>query len=72
MPLSRRPASALSTSPMGEMTPGPTGTEPRPRARPAAVVGARVATVSTSVFHAAHDGHWPDHFGDSAPHCWQT
>jgi hypothetical protein len=59
---------------MGEMTPGPTGTTPapRPRARAAAVVGARLTTVSTSVFQAAQVGHCPDHFGDSAPHCWQT
>ena len=29
------------------------------------------ATVSTSVFHAPHDGHWPAHLGEAAPHCWQ-
>ena len=28
------------------------------------------AMVSTSVFHAAHDGHCPAHFGEAAPHCW--
>jgi hypothetical protein len=29
-------------------------------------------TVSTSVFHAPQDGHWPAQRGVSAPHCWQT
>jgi hypothetical protein len=57
---------------MGEITPGPTATGARLLARPAVDAGARVATVSTSVFHASHDGHCPDHFGDSVPHCWQT
>ena len=42
------------------------------RSRARAPDAGRATTVSTSVFHAAQDGHWPDHFGDSAPHCWQT
>jgi hypothetical protein len=46
-------------------------------APPAATVRAdafagRGATVSTSGFQAAHDGHWPDHFGAVAAHAWQT
>ena len=32
----------------------------------------RATTVSTRVFQASQDGHWPDQRGDSAPHCWQT
>src|SRR5437868_800678 len=27
---------------------------------------------STNVLHCWHDGHRPIHFGDVAPHCWQT
>ena len=42
----------------------------RSRARAAAI--GRLMTVSTSVFHASHDGHCPDQRGVSAPHCWQT
>jgi hypothetical protein len=30
------------------------------------------AASSTSVFHAAHDGQRPTHFGKIAPHAWQT
>jgi hypothetical protein len=38
-------------------------------ARARAAATGRVTTVSTSVFQASHDGHWPDHLGVSAPHC---
>jgi len=31
-----------------------------------------VTTVSTRVFHASQDAHWPDQRGALVPHCWQT
>jgi hypothetical protein len=69
MPLVSRTASALLTCPIGSIAAAP-ATEARSRAR---APGAGLATtVSTRVFHAVQEGHWPDHFGDSAPHCWQT
>jgi hypothetical protein len=70
MPLTRRSASALETSVMGDTAPTASGVSRRSRARAAGV--ALATTVSTSVFHAPQDGHWPAQRGVSAPHCWQT
>jgi len=44
----------------------------RSRARAVVPEAARVTTVSTSVFHASQDAHWPDQRGALVPHCWQT
>jgi hypothetical protein len=65
MPEARRDASALVTLPIGTVLADP-ATAARLDAR-AAARGA--ATVSTRVFHAAHDGHCPAHFGEATPHC---
>src|SRR5262249_14551210 len=35
-------------------------------------IAAAVTRSSTNVFHCWHDGHRPIHFGEAAPHCWQT
>jgi hypothetical protein len=70
MPDVMRAASALLTSPIGEIR-NAAALDARSRARPAAELG-RATTVSTRVFQAAQAGHWPDHFGDAPPHCWQT
>jgi hypothetical protein len=61
-------ASALDTDPIGSTT---ADAPPAATVRADAFAG-RGATVSTSVFQAAHDGHWPDHFGAVAAHAWQT
>jgi hypothetical protein len=60
-------ASALSTALMEVIAATP--------AIARAADGGRVAlfgatAVSTSEFQAAHDGHWPCHLGEAAPHCW--
>ena len=70
IPLTIRSASALDSSEMGEMAPTANAAVVRSRARAAAT--GRLMTVSTSVFHASHDGHCPAQRGVSAPHCWQT
>jgi hypothetical protein len=73
MPLGRRDASALLTSPIGEMAADPAAAA---RSRALAVAAAppveRLTTVSTRVFHASHEAHCPDQRGELAPHCWQT
>ena len=39
-----------------------------PIEKPFLVVG---ITVSIKEFHSPHSGHFPNHLGDSIPHCWQ-
>ena len=68
MPDASRAASALSTTAIG-VSDGDPRHGARRRCRRERRRG--LATVSTSVFHAPHDGHWPAHFGEAAPHCWQ-
>jgi hypothetical protein len=64
----RREASALSTEPIGVTAAAPAIA----RAADGALAEARgAATDSTRVFHAPQVGHWPAHFGDALPHCWQ-
>ena len=73
MPLGRRDASALLTPPIGEIAAEPAdAARSRARADPAPPEAARVTTVSTRVFHASQEAHWPDQRGALAPHCWQT
>jgi hypothetical protein len=73
MPLGRRYASALLTPPIGEMAAEPAeAARSRARVDAAPPDAARLTTVSTSVFHASHEAHWPDQRGELAPHCWQT
>jgi hypothetical protein len=68
MPEARRAASALDTEPIGS-----TRVElPPPAEVRVDAFAERGATVSTSVFQAPHDGHWPDHLGALAAHAWQT
>jgi hypothetical protein len=69
MPLASRSASALVTLEIGSTAVEAPG---RALARSRALACPVGITVSTSVFHASHDGHCPDHFGELAPHCWQT
>jgi hypothetical protein len=65
-----RAASALVTTPIGvTAAPPPTTSAARELVRAAGLLG--VEAVSTSEFQAPHDGHWPAHFGEPAPHCWQ-
>ena len=66
MPDASRDASALVTLAIGT-----TVAAPATATRPDLAAARGAATVSTRVFHAAHDGHCPAHFGDAAPHCWQ-
>jgi hypothetical protein len=70
MPLVTRRASALLTSPIGETAAVAATLAARCRARVGAA--SRDTTVSTSVFHAWHEGHCPAQRNDSEPHCWQT
>jgi hypothetical protein len=70
MPLTMRDASALVTIAIGvTAAPPPTTSAAREPERAAGCLG--VDAVSTSVFQEPHDGHWPAHFGEPAPHCWQ-
>src|SRR6185437_3772061 len=58
-------ASAGADSGTGATLLPPTSAGRRSRAR-------AVITVSTSVFHAAHERHWPSQRRKSAPPAWQT
>ena len=84
MPVARRGVAARSTvasgrgarspSPSTQRRRGAVGAPPAaprgPRATAAVATGAS-AGASVSVFHAWHEGHWPNQRGSSLPHCVQ-
>ena len=73
---SARPVRRRSVGPSARCREGNRLGPPARRARAARVARAvrwrAVTTVSTRVFHAAHERHWPSQRGKSAPHAWQT